>query len=132
MYEGYCSGKKPCFAKAIVRTKSLFGCSKKLECELKFSKCNTFGHDLLRSQLKNSISSDLHISGYDFHLFGHVFSISICMNSVVCVLDSHGLHMEFGDVDYIIVDYYNNRAEIWGYRDDDNDSVFMLCLDSAI
>lgn len=40
--------------------------------------------------------------------------------------------MEFGDVDYIVVDYYNTHADVWGYRDNDDNAVFMLCLDSAI
>lgn len=102
----------------------------KLECRVDYSNCHTYGHEILKSELRNSISSDSRISGYDFHLFGHMFSMSICMNSVVCVLESHGLHMEFDNVDYIIVDYYYNHADVWGYKKDDS-NVFMLCLNRS-
>lgn len=124
-----------CFVKAIVRTNPYH--SDKRKCEFNWSipefvSPESLELKLLRSKLANSMYRDFNIDGYSFHLFGHSFSINITANEVICILESHGVHMEFGDVDYIEVIYYNNRAEVWGYHDNDDNSVFMLCLDSAI
>lgn len=124
-----------CFVKAIVRTNPY--CTDKRKCEFHWSIPEFVLPDslevrLLKSMLSNSMYRDLNIDGYSFHLFGHSFSINITANEVVLILESHGVHMEFGNVDYIEVVYYRNRAEIWGYLDGNDDSVFMLCLDSAI
>lgn len=99
---------------------------------VEFSKCNRIGHNFLSYALKNSMSSDLYCDGTEFHLFGHLFSISHYKDKEMlsCVFESYGTHMEFDNVDSVVVVYYPNRAEIWGYLKDE--CSFMLCLEPAI